>query len=63
MHLTLSGKHATSYQARDECSRLPGLLIDGRILKDVLEREGVQREQTLIPLRIEVRDGEVVDNA
>ena len=51
MHLTLGGEHANPYQAGDESARLPWLLVDSRILENVRERDGVEREQALVPLR------------
>ena len=50
VHLALRGEHADAYQAGDEGARLPGLLVYGRVLHDVSKGDGVESEETLVPL-------------
>lgn len=50
VHLALRGEHADAYQAGDEGARLPGLLVYGRVLHDVGKGDGVESEETLVPL-------------
>ena len=54
VHVTLGGEHAAAYEARDEPPRLPGLLVDVRVLHDVCEGVGVEGEEAQIPLTYEL---------
>ena len=50
VHLALSREHANTDQAGDEGARLPGLLVYGRVLHDVSKGDGVESEETVVPL-------------
>ena len=50
VHLPLGGEHTDADETRDERPGLPWLLVYRTVLEDVRERDGVEREQALVPL-------------
>jgi hypothetical protein len=50
MNLAFGREHPAADQTRDEPAGLPRLLVDGRVLEDVREGDGVEREEAKVPL-------------
>lgn len=50
MDVSLGGEQAAANQVRNETLSLPGLFVDVRVSRNMVEGDGIEREQPLVPL-------------